>query len=170
MTDAKPDIIEILEREGVELRQRGRHFWGLCPFHADKHPSFRVDTQRQRFRCFGCQASGDVVDFVQQLHNLTFKDALRYLGIEPGKPPQVDPKEKRKRELVRGFEAWRRRTYRDLCDSYNDRWHVLRSCRDMEEISEHAPAIHEMSMMQHHIEILTQGTDDERFELYRASI
>ena len=170
MTESKPDILETLQSEGIELRQRGRSWWGRCPFHNDQNPSFKVDPVKQRFKCYGCNAGGDVVDFIMQLHNFDFKGALRHLGMTPGKPPQVDPEQKRKRELLRDFEQWRRETYRDLCDTYNAIWHELRVSRNMEEISEHAPAIHEMSILEYHIEILSQGTDDERFELYRASI
>src|SRR3990167_8163608 len=60
---AKPEIIETLSREGVELRQRGRISWACCPLHQERTPSFCVDREKQRFKCFGCGVGGDVVDF-----------------------------------------------------------------------------------------------------------
>ena len=170
MIEGAPDIVEIIEAEGVALRKKGRHLWGLCPFHDDRTPSFMVDPEQQRFNCFGCGAHGDVIDLIQRLHNLSFKDALKHLGIRPGKAPQVDPRAKRKRELVKNFERWRKDTCNDACDLYNDVWHVLRSCRDMEDIEKHAPVIHELSRIQGDIEILCEGTDEQRFELYSTGI
>src|SRR5262249_47088683 len=59
-------LVEIVERAGVQLKRTGSHRWqGLCPFHADRTPSFFVDVDRERFTCFGCKARGDVIDFVR---------------------------------------------------------------------------------------------------------
>jgi len=59
-------LMEVVERAGVRLKRSGSHRWqGLCPFHADRNPSFFVDVKRQRFVCFGCKARGDVIDFVR---------------------------------------------------------------------------------------------------------
>ena len=168
MTDPKPDILAVLEQEGVALKKRGRSMWGLCPLHDDRTPSFTVDPEKQRFKCFGCGAGGDVIDFIQRLHSLDFKDALKHLGMTPGKPPQVDPRERRKRELLRDFERWRRDAYNERCDLVNDVWRVLRSCKDMGEIEKHAPMIHQLSRIEGEIEILLGGTDEQRYELYRA--
>ena len=164
MVDGKPDLIETLAREGIELR-RG---WGLCPFHADKHPSMKINRDRQTFHCFGCGAHGDVINFIQKLHNLDFKDALRYLGMKPGKPAPIDPKMRRKRELLADFEQWRRDKYNDACDFYNDIWHVLRACKDMEKISQHAPMIHQLSQIENEILVLSEGNHAEQYELYSA--
>jgi hypothetical protein len=111
-----------------------------------------------------------VIDFIQRLHGFTFKEALLHLGIEPGKPPVVDPKEKRKRELLRAFDRWRRDAYNERCDLYNDAWHVLRACKTMEEISQHAPILHQLSQIQNEILILSEGDHAEQYELYSASI
>ena len=85
----KPSIIEVIG-ERVELRKVGKEYKGLCPFHADKSPSFTVNDDKGLFHCFGCGASGDVIDFVMQLDGLTFRDATEYLGISSeSKPPRV---------------------------------------------------------------------------------
>lgn len=168
--DGKPDIVEMLEAEGMTLKSRGRALWGLCPFHADKHPSMKINRDSQTFHCFGCGAHGDVIDFTQRLHNLSFKVALRYLGMTPGKPPVVDPRVKRKRELLKDFERWRRDRYNDTCDLFNGVWHVLRACKTMEEISQHAPILHQLSQIENEILVLSEGDHAEQYELYSASI
>jgi len=160
MTESKPDITETIRNEGINLKQRGRDLWACCPFHEDRTPSLKVDVERQRFKCFGCGEGGDVIDFIQKYHNLDFKNALKYLKIDPGKPPQVDPIRQRKRELLANFEQWRRETYRNLCDTYNIIWHGLRRCKNMEEIGELSEVMCEMGPMEDKINILS-GKDEE---------
>jgi len=164
--DHKPDIEDVLQAEGIVLH-RG---WGLCPLHADKHPSMKINRDTQTFHCFGCGAHGDVIDFIQRLHNLTFKDTLKYLGITQGKPPKVDPKVRRKKELVKDFEQWRRETYRNLCDEYNAIWHGLRRCRNMDEICELSEIMCELGPMEDQIDILSGINEEAIYELYRTGI
>ena len=164
MIESTLDIETVLQAEGIDLR-RG---WGLCPFHADKHPSFKINRARQTFHCFSCGGHGDVIDFIQRLHNLNFKDALKYLEITPGKPPQVDPIRQRKRELLRDFEQWRRETYQGVCDEYNSIWHGLRRCRDMAEIGELSDVICEMGPMQDMIDVLSGKEVKLQYEIYSS--
>lgn len=69
-----------LVSETVELRQRGQEFWGCCPFHDEKTPSFKVNPQTGLWYCFGCSQGGDIFDYVQRREHLEFLDALRYLA------------------------------------------------------------------------------------------
>lgn len=64
----------------VALKASGKEWLACCPFHADRSPSFTIFQQGQRFKCFGCGASGDVLDFVQRAYGVTFPDAARLLG------------------------------------------------------------------------------------------
>ncbi|MEJ5300443.1 MAG: DNA primase [Thermodesulforhabdaceae bacterium] len=73
------DILDIVG-EAVNLRRAGRYYVGLCPFHAEKTPSFYVDHQRQIFHCFGCGAGGDVIKFVMQHRGLSFPEAIEFLA------------------------------------------------------------------------------------------
>lgn len=73
------DIVEVVEHY-VPLRRKGKDWWGLCPFHKEKTPSFSVNSERQFFHCFGCQESGDVFDFVQKIEAIDFPEALRRLA------------------------------------------------------------------------------------------
>jgi DNA primase len=73
------DIVQVIG-ECVELKKAGVRFTGLCPFHAEKTPSFSVNPQGQFFHCFGCGESGDVFSFMMKYHHLTFPDALKDLA------------------------------------------------------------------------------------------
>jgi DNA primase len=68
----------------VPLKKRGNDLVGLCPFHAEKTPSFHVHPDRGFFKCFGCGAGGDVITFVQKSENVGFGDAVRALATKAG--------------------------------------------------------------------------------------
>ena len=63
----------------VDLKQKGRDFWGCCPFHSDKTPSFKVSEEKQLYHCFGCQAGGDVLTFLREIEDLSFCEAVEAL-------------------------------------------------------------------------------------------
>ncbi len=68
----------------VRLERRGQSHIGLCPFHKEKTPSFHVNAERGFFYCFGCQAGGNAISFLQQLDGLTFPEAVRELAERAG--------------------------------------------------------------------------------------
>ncbi len=70
--------------ERVRLERRGRAYLGLCPFHKEKTPSFNVSAERGFYHCFGCQASGNVITFLQQVDGLSFPEAVRELAERAG--------------------------------------------------------------------------------------
>ncbi len=77
------DFVQLVA-ETVELRQRGQEFWGCCPFHGEKSPSFKVNPGTGLWHCFGCGEGGDVFSYVQKRENLEFPDAIRYLADRAG--------------------------------------------------------------------------------------
>lgn len=77
------DIIRLIG-ESVELKKAGANYLGLCPFHAEKTPSFSVNPGRQFFHCFGCGESGDVFSFMMKYHRLSFPEALKELARRAG--------------------------------------------------------------------------------------
>ncbi len=77
------DIVDLVGRF-VSLKRSGRSHKGLCPFHEEKTPSFNVNSDREAFYCFGCQASGNAISFLMKMENLTFPEAVRVLGREVG--------------------------------------------------------------------------------------
>jgi DNA primase len=74
------DIVELVG-QFVQLKKAGRNFVGLCPFHAEKDPSFTVNPERQTFHCFGCKKGGDIFAFWMEYHSATFPEALRDLAV-----------------------------------------------------------------------------------------
>ena len=76
---ANNEIVAVIA-EYVNLKQRGKTFIGLCPFHSEKTPSFTVSREKQLFYCFGCGAGGDVLTFIMRMENLTFGPALQLLA------------------------------------------------------------------------------------------
>ncbi len=77
------DIVDIVSGY-VRLNKRGDRYFGLCPFHNEKTPSFSVTRDKQLFYCYGCHAGGDVFRFVQKYENLTFPEALSSLAARAG--------------------------------------------------------------------------------------
>lgn len=73
------DIVQVIG-QFVQLKKAGKNFMGLCPFHAEKDPSFTVSSDRQMFHCFGCKKGGDIFAFWMEYHGLTFPEALKDLA------------------------------------------------------------------------------------------
>jgi len=77
---------DLAARYGIELSKAGREYEGLCPFHAERSPSFKIFRKgdRWRFHCFGCKADGDAIGFVMKAARLSFPAALRRLADDSG--------------------------------------------------------------------------------------
>jgi DNA primase len=80
---AENDIVDYVSQY-VKLKKSGRDYSGLCPFHSEKTPSFHVSQDKQLFHCFGCGASGNLVQFVMRSENLDFVEALKLLADRAG--------------------------------------------------------------------------------------
>ncbi len=88
----------------VHLTKKSGRYWGLCPFHGEKTPSFSVNEQRQMYYCFGCHKGGNVITFLMEYENLTFQEAVRELAERVGMQlPDTEPTEEEKRKA--GFRA-----------------------------------------------------------------
>src|SRR5207249_2504835 len=85
----RASLVEVVS-DAVALRRRGRSFVGLCPFHAEKTPSFTVSEERGFFHCFGCGEHGDVFSFVMRVESLPFPDAVRRVAARFGIPVPED--------------------------------------------------------------------------------
>ena len=81
----KVDIVELFESFGVKLREKGKSFIGLCPWHDDHTPSLSANREKGLYHCFGCGESGDVVDLVEKMKGVGFREALEYLREWVGK-------------------------------------------------------------------------------------
>ena len=80
---ATVSIVDVVS-EVVQLRKVGRNFVGLCPFHAEKSPSFNVNPSRGFYHCFGCQEGGDVISFLMKIDGLSFAESLERLADKYG--------------------------------------------------------------------------------------
>lgn len=79
----KNDIVDVISQY-VVLKRSGRNFFGLCPFHKEKSPSFSVSPDKQIFHCFGCGVGGNVFHFVSKIENLSFKETMEMLAEKAG--------------------------------------------------------------------------------------
>lgn len=107
---AKADIVEIVRRY-VDLRSVGGRLVGSCPFHQETKGSFNVHPDRGYFHCFGCQASGDVIDFYCRINGLEFREGLSRLAeevgvrLESGRPDPRSGEKKRLRQACLDMHA-----------------------------------------------------------------
>ena len=79
----RTDLVQLVGRR-VRLLRKGRVFWGLCPFHKEKSPSFKVDNERRNYHCFGCGAGGSAFQWLIETEGLPFPEAVERLAGEAG--------------------------------------------------------------------------------------
>ena len=103
---ARNDIVDVVSGY-VRMQKKGANYFGLCPFHNEKSPSFSVSPAKQMYYCFGCGAGGNVLTFVMEYENYTFPEALKFLADRAGvKLPEVEysqearQKENRRAQLL----------------------------------------------------------------------
>lgn len=77
------DIVDVVSSY-VTLKRRGSKYWGLCPFHNEKTPSFSVSPDKQLYYCFGCHEGGSVFHFIMRMEHLTFAESVEYLAGRSG--------------------------------------------------------------------------------------
>ena len=87
---SRNDIVDVISGY-VKLQKKGSNYFGLCPFHNEKSPSFSVSPQKQMYYCFGCGAGGNVITFLMEYESYTFPEALKVLADRAGvKLPEVE--------------------------------------------------------------------------------
>ena len=101
---SRVNLVEMIQPH-IALRRVGRRWQGLCPFHAEKTPSFYVNEELGLYKCFGCNASGDVITFVREIEHLDFAQAVEYLAARAGvamvyTDPGDNEERRRKRRLL----------------------------------------------------------------------
>src|SRR5262245_24614185 len=109
----RPSIIDVIQAH-VNLRQSGRELWGLCPFHAEKTPSFAVNPEKEVFYCHACHAGGDVIAFVQKIEDIDFKAAVARLGLDDYLP---SPAALRIKSEAKQIAAWAHATSGKIRDA-----------------------------------------------------
>lgn len=95
---SKNDIVDVISGY-VRLQKKGSSYFGLCPFHNEKSPSFSVSPGKQMYYCFGCGVGGNVFTFLMEYENYTFQEAVRYLADRCGvELPEMEYSEEAKRQ------------------------------------------------------------------------
>lgn len=111
------NIVEVVSAY-VPLTKKGANYWGLCPFHHEKTPSFSVNAEKQIFHCFGCGKGGGAIRFVMEMENLSFPDAVRKLAGQEGmEVPEEDPgggRRRARRERILELNKEAARFYRAM--------------------------------------------------------
>ena len=161
----KPDIVQTIEQAGFELKRKGKSFWLSCPFHEEKTPSLKIDPERQSFFCFGCNAKGDSITFIQKVYRLSFKEACQYLNIN--KPLRISPETQKKRGLVKVFREWERSLKKELTDYYRDFKTITKDLTTMEEVEGFVGDFNLILIVEWYLEILTYGSDEEKYNLFK---
>ena len=80
---SRNDIVDVISGY-VKLKRKGNSWFGLCPFHNEKSPSFSVSRDKQMYYCFGCGAGGNVFTFLMEYENFSFVEALQFLADRAG--------------------------------------------------------------------------------------
>jgi DNA primase len=100
------DIVGVIN-DYVTLKRKGKNYWGICPFHGEKTPSFSVNPEKQFFYCFGCGSGGNVFNFISKKEGLSFTEAVKKLAERAGisipeeeKTPQERQREQERAELL----------------------------------------------------------------------
>lgn len=169
MEHNKPDITQVIQREGTLLKKYGSRYKALCPLHHEKTPSFTVYPDTQSFHCFGCGEGGDVIGFIMKLKGASFKDATAYLGMSTDngyKPTKRDNKLLLKRRLVGVFREWEKRYYDKLAFIYRTFNKTKAKFKTMEEAEQFADVYNIMSICRYHMDILFHGDDEDKYELF----
>ncbi len=89
---ARSDIVDIVSSY-VTLTRKGANLFGLCPFHNEKTPSFSVSPDKQIYHCFGCKKGGGVINFIMEIENLSYPDAVRFLAQRANLPVPEDDRD-----------------------------------------------------------------------------
>ena len=94
---SRNDVVDLIGNY-IKLTKKGNSYFGLCPFHNEKSPSFSVSRDKQMYYCFGCGAGGNVLTYVMEYENFTFVEAMKYLAERAGvKLPEVEMTDEQKK-------------------------------------------------------------------------
>ena len=93
------NLVDLISEHGITLKRAGTNYKGLCPFHAEKTPSFNVNPLRGFFHCFGCSTSGDAIKFLTQYDRLSFSEAVEELAKRASIPLEIESGNSRLKNL-----------------------------------------------------------------------
>ena len=162
------DLAEVARSEGVELKRSGDQFVGLCPIHQEKTPSFFVFSNN-KWKCWGCGASGDSIDLIRQIHGLSFPDALKHLELDQGPvTPETRKKiddRKRRSELIRRFRRWESKKADYAGTMIRVIHQVATTWKTIKDFEDHGDILEMLPHLEHELDILCSKNDRKKFEL-----
>ena len=96
-------LVDVISRR-VPLKKKGQNYWGCCPFHNEKTPSFSVNEEKGFYHCFGCGEHGDIISFTMKSENIDFKNAISELANMAGiKMPEFKQKTQQQIEAEENY-------------------------------------------------------------------
>ena len=98
------DIVDVVSSYVRLSKKSGANLFGLCPFHSEKTPSFSVSPDKQIYHCFGCGKGGGVINFVMEIENLSFPEAVEFLAKRAGMPLPEETNDRESRRRARMLE------------------------------------------------------------------
>ncbi|KLU61454.1 DNA primase [Peptococcaceae bacterium CEB3] len=154
----------------TEILWKSGHLWILCPFHQDKNPSLSI--KGQYWKCFGCGAGGDGVEFVARLHNLPKVQAAKQIAEDFGLPANTSKQQRQQiataklaRQRKKTFDAEVERAYQDLCDVR------IECCKAIDSTGEYGLRYAFVpDMLDTYLDILQFGTDAEKREFLASGV
>jgi len=166
----KPDIVTVIEREGVALKQQGNKLWALCPFHAETRPSFNVSVEKQVFYCFGCKVGGDVITFVMTFKRFSYSQALRYLGTGKNGIVAGRSSVSREQKLIERFRQWEKDYYTELVEKLHAMMDMKKKILSPEDLEKSARIFDGIQQTEYHLDILIGGDDEDKLNLFKEII
>ena len=99
---ARSDIVDVVSQYVRLTKKSGANLFGLCPFHSEKTPSFSGSPDKQIYHCFGCVKGGGVINFIMEIENLSFQDAVAFLARRANlpMPEEADTAESSRRKRL----------------------------------------------------------------------
>lgn len=174
MVENKPDIIGVFGNEGAIINRKGRYYWCRCPLHDEKTPSCKIDAEKQTFYCFGCCRGGDVITFVEMLHDLSFDGALAYLGMIGNESRKCKPA-KRAPDLIRLFKNFIRKEYLQRCIKvvhlYEFHQKSIRApFTDEATAFLYSEIISTLPQIEHELDILWEGSCEDKLSFFKEIV
>jgi len=145
---SKPDIIAILDREGITLQGN----FTKCVFHDEKTASLRIYPGNNSYYCYGCGAGGDSISFIMRYKDLPYKNALKYLDV---KPPILIRRDIQGRNAIQQYKDWQRTYHQELCHQYRAIQNHKCLVKNIDDIN--PESYHAEPKIIHHLDILDSG-------------
>jgi len=178
------DILQAIQISGVVMEKHGKDWFGLCPFHAEKTPSFTANDQKQMFYCFGCGAGGDVIEYVMRFYKLDFTTALKHLGLDGEVETTAKARAERRRYRHKQMRAAREKRLHEIMTEFNnvfyrESWEMIRTIESAikklsaDEVFELSDLIKHLSACRLTVAVLDdafdRGDDETLYETWKAN-